>query len=148
MNEFSIGEVAKRSGLAASAIRYYESVGVVPKPARSNGRRVYDERWMKWLALVVLAQEGGFSIKETKQIVQQFSNTKSPPSKRWKKAAQAKLNELERQRRRIDQMQQILKMSMQCRCPSIEDCADFAVRHLEERAPENRVNSLPGSDCR
>ena len=91
---------------------------------------------MKWLALVILAQEGGFSIKETKQIVQQFNKTKSPPSKRWKKAAQAKLNELELQRRRIDQMRQILEMSMQCRCPSIEDCADFAVRLLEERAPE------------
>ena len=137
MKEFSIGEAAERCGLAASAIRYYESVGVVPKPARKNGRRVYDERWMKWLALVILAQEGGFSIKETKQVIQQFSNTKSPPSKRWKKAAQAKLNELDRQSRRIDQMRQILVMSMQCRCPSIEDCADFAERHLEERAAEN-----------
>lgn len=140
MNEFSIGEVAARTGLAASAIRYYESVAVVPKPARKNGRRVYDEKWMKWLALVVLAQEGGFSIKEIKQIVQQFDNTNSPPSKRWKKAAQTKLDELALQRRRIDQMQQILEMTMECRCPSLEDCADFTLTRVEGKVAEVKCN--------
>lgn len=134
MGEFLIGEVVARSGLAASAIRYYESVGIVPRPARRNGRRVYDEQWMKWLTLVILAQEGGFSIKETKQIVQQFANTKSPPSNRWKKAARAKLDELEIQSRRIDQMRKILKMTMSCKCPSIEDCADSSLILFEKRA--------------
>lgn len=37
MTDFTIGEVVKRTGIAASAIRYYESVGVVPKPARKSG---------------------------------------------------------------------------------------------------------------
>ncbi len=134
MGEFSIGEVVARTGLAASAIRYYESVGVVPKPARRNGRRVYDEQWMKWLTLVILAHEGGFSIKETKQIVKQFASTKSPPSSRWKRAARAKLDELEIQSRRIDQMREILKMTMRCKCPSIEDCADSSLVLFEKRA--------------
>ena len=134
MAQFTIGAVAARSGLPASTIRYYESVGVVPKPARMNGRRVYDEQWMKWLSLAVLAQNGGFTIKETKQIVRQFGKTKSPPSKRWTKAARVKLEELELQIRRIDHMKKVLKMAMGCGCSSMEDCADYALMHLEENA--------------
>jgi len=132
MGEFSIGEVSARTGLAASAIRYYESVGVVPKPARENGRRVYDEKWMKWLSLVILAQKGGFSIKETKWVVRNFGKTTSPPSVRWRRAAQAKLDELDMQRQRIEQMQQILQMAMGCGCSSIEICADRAVEYLRD----------------
>lgn len=40
---FKIGEVVKRTGVTASAIRYYESIGIVPKPGRKHGCRMYDE---------------------------------------------------------------------------------------------------------
>ena len=38
----SIGELARRAGIRASAIRYYESIGLMPSPIRSSGRRQYD----------------------------------------------------------------------------------------------------------
>ena len=43
MKELTIGEVARRAGVHTSAIRYYESVGLLPPPKRLNGRRRYDE---------------------------------------------------------------------------------------------------------
>lgn len=133
MVDFAIGEVVKRTGLAASAIRYYESVGVVPKPNRKNGRRVYDENWMKRLGIVLLAQEVGFSIKEIRQLVHQFAMTKSPPSKRWQKVAKEKLDELAAQKQHIQQMQQLLEKLLLCSCPTIEDCGDIALKYIVNR---------------
>ena len=124
MGELTIGAVAAKTGLSASAIRYYESVGLVPKPARKHGRRVYDETAIKSLAFVVVAKDGGFSIKEIKQLVRQLTNKRSP-SESWKRAAQAKLAELEEQSRRIEHMRQVLKMGMGCACPSLDECTDL-----------------------
>lgn len=127
MSKFSIRDVAQMSGLAASAIRYYESVGVVPKPLRKSGRRVYDEKWMRWLAFVIVAKDSGFSLKEIRRLVRQFAKTNSPPSKSFRKAARQKYDELEAQRLRIDQMQRLLKAGMGCGCASVEECLDLKI---------------------
>lgn len=136
MSEFSIGDVAQMSGLAPSAIRYYESVGVVPKPLRRSGRRVYNEKWMRSLAFVIIAKDSGFSIKEIKQLVHQFARTNSPPSKSFRKAARGKYEELEAQRLRIDQMQRLLKIGMGCGCASIEECLDLKLPFPEANASD------------
>jgi MerR family redox-sensitive transcriptional activator SoxR len=51
-----IGEVARRTGLAPSAIRYYESLGLIPKPAYDGGKRRYDANVLEWLSLIALAR--------------------------------------------------------------------------------------------
>jgi DNA-binding transcriptional MerR regulator len=58
----TIGQVAKRSGLRASAIRYYERVGLLPKPARSGGQRRYDSRILDRLAVLERAKNCGFTL--------------------------------------------------------------------------------------
>jgi len=133
MKEFTIGEVAKRTGLAASAIRYYESIGVVPKPMRRNGRRVYNEDWMKWLAIVLLSQEVGFSLKETGQVVKQLSKTRSSPTKLWKKTAEKKLIELDAQNQRILQMRTLLKKILECNCAAMEECGEIALQYISTK---------------
>ena len=53
----TIGEVAKRSGLQTSAIRYYERAGLLPKPARLGGQRRYDRSILRALAVLRARQE-------------------------------------------------------------------------------------------
>ena len=61
----NIGEVAKATGIPAKTIRYYESVGLVGRPARTAGNyRVYGEREIRTLRFVQRARHLGFSIKE------------------------------------------------------------------------------------
>ncbi len=61
----TIGEVAQRAGLRASAIRYYEDIGVLPVPERVyGGHRRYSERVFQRLAFIQLAQQAGFSMAE------------------------------------------------------------------------------------
>src|SRR5687767_4899649 len=53
----SIGEVARRAGVEPSAIRYYESLGLLPEPPRAGGKRRYDASVLDWLSLIALARE-------------------------------------------------------------------------------------------
>ena len=60
----SIGDVAAASGLRPSALRYYEEAGLISPPGRRGGRRIYRPDVLSRLALVALAQEVGFTVRE------------------------------------------------------------------------------------
>lgn len=123
MAVMGIGEVAARSGITASAIRYYESEGLLPLPERRGGRRVYDESIIARLSLIELAKHAGFSIAEIKRLVAGFGR-RTPPGEHWRRLAQAKLTELEARIAEAEHMKAVLQRVMACRCPTIEDCVE------------------------
>lgn len=129
MKDFTIGHVATRTGLAASTIRYYETMGIVPKPYRVNGRRVYDEKWMNNLGFTILALESGFSIAEVKNMLPQ--TTGQPPSKVLNQMADDKIVELDEQIKKIERRKALLKMVSTCGCCSIEKCGELMLKNKE-----------------
>src|SRR5262245_7921784 len=86
MTTLSIGQVASRASVRASAIRYYESEGLLPKPARKGGRRVYDASVLDHLLFVRLALQAGFRIGEIKPMVRGLSPSVRP-GERWRAVA-------------------------------------------------------------
>ena len=64
----TIGQVSAESGISASAIRYYESLGILPKPARKNGKRLYDDAVLQRLAVVRFYRTTGVSIRHIAQM--------------------------------------------------------------------------------
>lgn len=60
----TIGEVARQAEVETSTIRYYERIGLLPRPQRVNGRRVYDAEVLKQLALIKASKSVGFTINE------------------------------------------------------------------------------------
>jgi MerR family redox-sensitive transcriptional activator SoxR len=118
---WSIGEVAERSGLRPSAIRYYERIGLLPKPERTNGWRRYDATVLERLAAIDLAQRAGFSLAEIRTLMTGFSE-ETPPSERWRRLATKKLPEVEAQIRRAEGMKQLLELGLECDCLRLEDC--------------------------
>jgi DNA-binding transcriptional MerR regulator len=66
MKDMAIGEVARRAGIAPSAIRYYERASLLPKPARQSGRRRYDPDILGRLEIIRIARAAGFTIAETR----------------------------------------------------------------------------------
>src|SRR6266581_1760776 len=103
MEELTIGEVAKRAGIRASAIRYYESVEVLPAPSRINGRRRYDSRVLERLAVIQIAQQAGFTVAEIRTLFNGFA-AETPASARWEALAQQKLVEVDAVMRRAQAM--------------------------------------------
>jgi MerR family redox-sensitive transcriptional activator SoxR len=117
----SIGEVARRGGLRASALRYYEETGLLPAPPRVNGRRVYSEAIIHRLDVLRFAQEAGFTLREIKTLFQGLG-TKTTLSARWQTMARKKMQDLDLLATRIERMRRALELGLTCGCVRIEDC--------------------------
>ena len=122
--ELGIGEVARRAGLRASAVRYYEEVGLLPAPRRVNGRRRYGADVVRLLRTIRFAQEAGFTVVEIRTLFHGFEPAVRP-SARWQALAARKLEELDALVARAERMREALRTGMRCGCLRIEDC-DFA----------------------
>jgi MerR family redox-sensitive transcriptional activator SoxR len=116
-----IGEVARRSGLTASTLRYYERAGLLPAPARSSRRRQYELRVMGRIRIIQVARDAGFTISETRAFLTGFPSS-AIPSARWQKLAQRKLAELDLRITQVMKMKALLQSSFHCSCRTIEDC--------------------------
>lgn len=115
----TIGQVAKESGLAASAIRYYEQAGLLPKPPRIGGRRQYDRSTLERLAVLERARNCGFSLAEARELFYGFRED-APPSARWRALAVRKIAELDELTRKIAAMKELLERP--CACQNLAEC--------------------------
>jgi DNA-binding transcriptional MerR regulator len=118
----SIGEVARRAGIAASAIRYYERQGLIPRADRRGGRRVYGEDVLDRLALIAAAKAAGFRISEIQTLLRGFAR-RTPPGPSWRSLAERKVRELQARRAEVERMQRALEAITRCECPTLEACS-------------------------
>jgi MerR family transcriptional regulator, redox-sensitive transcriptional activator SoxR len=122
MKTLSIGEVARRTGVRTSALRYYEEAGILPAPARMSGRRVYDDDMVRRIDVLRFAQQAGFTLDEIKTLFHGFGSS-TPLSARWQKLAREKLKELDALTERVRLMRRALEIGLKCGCVRIEDCS-------------------------
>jgi len=116
-----IGEVARRAGLSASALRYYEREGLIPRADRRGNARVWGEDVFDRLALIELAKRAGFTVAETRRLLRGVSR-RSAPGPRWRALAQEKLEEVEARIAEARRTRAVLLTVMGCECPTFEDC--------------------------
>lgn len=122
MEELTIGEVARRAGMRPSALRYYESVGLLPAPRRVyGGHRRYDSNVLELLSVLRMAQQAGFTIAEMHLLVAGFPS-ETPASERWQFLAQKKLQEVEAAIVHAQETKRILERLLQCACLRLEEC--------------------------
>lgn len=113
----NIGQAAKRSGISAKMIRYYEDIGLLPAAKRSDaGYRVYTDADIKTLSFIQHARELGFSSEQMKELLGLWLN-QSRQSREVKQLAQKHIQFLEQ---KIADMQQMLLILQQ----SVAQCAD------------------------
>jgi MerR family redox-sensitive transcriptional activator SoxR len=122
MQSWTIGEVAARSGVPASTIRYYEEIELLPPALRVNGRRRYDNTILPTLRVIRLAQQAGFSIAEIQTLLHDFP-VDTLPSTRWQGLARRKLSELDERMQQLQVMKSFLEQTLDCQCRSLEECA-------------------------
>lgn len=126
--ELSIGAVAETAGISTSALRFYESAGLVPQPERSSGRRVYDRSVFTYLAAIRLAQDSGFTVAEIKQLIESCADPAAAASGGWKQLARAKMREMDATIARARAMKKLLGQWLDCECVSLDDCRLVADR--------------------
>ena len=131
----TISEVASRSGLNASAIRFYENAGLLPRPMRAGGRRIYDAPILERLAVLQRARVCGFTLAEIKQLFHGFREG-TPPSQRWQTLARKKLVELDELAGEIAVMKDML--SRTCECRDFQECGQRILRRAAEEGQAPR----------
>jgi len=137
----TIGQIATKAGLRASAIRYYEQAGLLPRPSRTSGRRQYDGTILDRLALLKYAKNCGFTLDECKQLFRNFGDD-APLSRRIQDVAVRKIAELDALARRIRVMKKVLENAQRCRCIDLKECSR---RIRLAQAPGLRA-SIPASE--
>lgn len=121
MEELTIGEVARRSGLATSTIRYYERIGLLTKSRRVNRHRRFDPSVLQWLMLIQFAQQAGFTLAEIEVLLHGFAPD-TPPAARWQALVQQKMPEIDALIERAQGMKRMLEAGLRCGCLKLEDC--------------------------
>src|SRR5687768_12727706 len=120
MTELDIGEVARRTGLPVSTLRYYEQQGLVRPIGRNGLRRVYAGDVLERLSLIALGQSAGFSLQDVRQM---FGADGRPRIDRRMLAAKAA--ELDGTIRRLLAMRKGLRHAAKCPAPSHLECPTF-----------------------
>ncbi|HXZ14355.1 MAG TPA: MerR family transcriptional regulator [Candidatus Sulfotelmatobacter sp.] len=136
----TIGGLAGKAGIAASAIRYYEKEGLLKPPARVNGRRIYSSDALPQLIIIRFAKENAFTLPEVRLLLRGFPES-TPASARWKKLARAKIRELESTIAKARAMKEMLEsLATRCRCRKLDQCAQgFAKRLGLSSSPGTRA---------
>jgi DNA-binding transcriptional MerR regulator len=114
----TIGQVGAKAGLRVSAIRYYEEQGLLPRASRQGGRRIYDASILDRLAVIALAKMAGFELREIRTIL----STGEKPAPIWRKLAQAKRAEIDRQMSTLARMKDVLARLGDCTCSTPDEC--------------------------
>lgn len=116
-----IGELAGRSGVNSSAIRYYEKKGLLSPPHRVGGQRRYASDALDRVLLIRFATEMGFTLAETKVFLNGLKSD-APVGPRWKKLAHRKIQEVLKNMQRERRLKSLLEHLLGCRCGTLKVC--------------------------
>jgi MerR family redox-sensitive transcriptional activator SoxR len=116
-----IGQLAARAGLNASAIRYYEKMGLLASPHRSGGQRRYPSDALDRVLLIRFASDMGFTLAEIKLFLSGLRDN-APVGYRWRKLAARKIIEVEQNISRSLKLKTLLQGILHCHCASLQVC--------------------------
>jgi len=119
----TIGELSKRTGVAPSALRYYEELGLMPRALRTSGKRRYEASAVKLVGMILLLRDVGFSLAEMKTLIA----SRSQSAHAWRELHRHKLAELEEHIERARAARVALQHALRCKHEDLLECPNFAV---------------------
>jgi MerR family redox-sensitive transcriptional activator SoxR len=119
----SIGEVAERTGVAHSALRYYEREGLVSTARTEGGQRRYHRDALRRIAFVRIAQRVGLSLDEIREALASLPDARTPTQDDWSRISQAWRPRLDEQIAVLQRLRDELSSCIGCGCLSLRACA-------------------------
>jgi len=134
MDLLTIGQLAARSGLAASALRYYEAHGLLPSVRTRGGQRRYERSALRRVAVVQAAQRVGLSLAEVREGMAVLPLDREPDRREWERLARGWRARVDERIAELERVRDDLGGCIGCGCMSLRRCAldnpgDVAAEH-------------------
>jgi len=120
--QLTIGELANRTGVATSALRYWEELGLLPAPARVSGQRRYPPSAVGLVGVILFLRDVGFTLRDVKALIA----SRSLAADGWRELAQRKLTELDQRIAQAQAARTAVAHALACPHEEILDCPNFA----------------------
>ena len=118
----SIGQLAKRTGLSVSAIRFHEQQGLVEAERNAGGQRRFLRSDIRRLSFVLIAQQFGFSIAEIRRELEKLPKSRTPTKKDWHRIGTVFGKLLDQKIDALQQLRARLDGCIGCGCLSLQAC--------------------------
>jgi MerR family redox-sensitive transcriptional activator SoxR len=121
----SIGVVAARSGLAPSAIRFYEAEGLILAERTDSGRRAFRRHVLRRLAFISSAQRVGLTLKEIADALATLPPDRAPTKAQWARLSRSWRGRLDERIAELERLRDDLSTCIGCGCLSLQTCRLF-----------------------
>ena len=118
----TIGEVGRRTGLATSAIRFYEAQGLISADRTDTGQRRFHRAILRVLAFIRVAQRIGLKLEEIKSALDTLPDNRTPTKADWQRLSQTWRPRLDEQIKTITELRDTLTDCIGCGCLSLKSC--------------------------
>ncbi|WP_284124871.1 redox-sensitive transcriptional activator SoxR [Parerythrobacter aestuarii] len=134
-----IGELARRTGLAVSAIRYYEDKGLIGAFRTSGNQRRFLRSDIRRLSFILIAQRLGLSLAEIESQLKRLPQGRTPTARDWQAISRAIRTELDQRIAELQRARETLDGCIGCGCLSLKKCALYNPQdRLGEKGPGPR----------
>jgi MerR family redox-sensitive transcriptional activator SoxR len=138
LGEFSVGELAARSGVAVSALHFYEREGLITSRRTPGNQRRYARDALRRVSFIRVAQRVGIPLAEIREALGRLPNGRSPTRADWEKLSAAWREDLDARIAQLKKLRDTLSDCIGCGCLSIDRC--------RLRNPADKLGSLgPGA---
>jgi MerR family transcriptional regulator, redox-sensitive transcriptional activator SoxR len=120
---FTVGEIANRSGFAASAIRFYESQGLITATRTSGGQRRFERQMLRRLAFIRAARNVGLTLEEVSEALAKLPDGRTPTRADWAALSKTWRRRLDDQIAGLMALRDNLDSCIGCGCLSLKRCA-------------------------
>lgn len=128
-----IGEAARRSGVAASALRFYESRGLIRSIRGAGNRRRYHRATLRRIAILRIAQSLGLSLREIEQAFASLPDSRTPTRRDWSVLSNRWGRQLDRRIEELVNLRNRLNGCIGCGCLSMKKCALYNAGDMAAR---------------
>lgn len=123
MQEISIGTLARRTGVAVSALRYYETLGILSPERSAGGQRRYPRSDIRKVSFLLAAQKFGFTLPRIQELLATLPHGRAPTARDWAAMSQLFHTELTAQIDALMRLRDKLDGCIGCGCLSLDNCA-------------------------
>ncbi len=118
----AIGEVSRRTGVAPSALHYYEQLGLITSTRTGGNQRRYSRHMLRRISLILVAKRLGIPLADVQEAFATLPEDRRPLAHDWRRVSRRWEAQLERKKREIEQLQEELTGCIGCGCLSLNRC--------------------------